>query len=119
MISIDKLRLAAGAGVVAVIASGAAQAGPTLDAVKKNGVVTCGVSTGVSGFSIADAQGKYTGLDVDFCRQVAAAVFGDATKVKYVPLSAQQRFTALQSGEVDLLARNTTWTLQRDTQLGL
>jgi general L-amino acid transport system substrate-binding protein len=90
-----------------------------MDAVKKNGVVTCGVSTGLAGFSLADAQGKYTGLDVDYCRQLAAAVFGDANKVKFVPLSAQQRFTALQSGEVDILARNTTWTLQRDTQLGL
>ena len=105
--------------VAAMIAAGTAQAGPTLDKVKANGVVTCGVSTGVAGFSLADAQGKYTGLDVDFCKQIAAAVFGNADKVKYVPLSAQQRFTALQSGEVDLLARNTTWTLQRDTQLGL
>jgi general L-amino acid transport system substrate-binding protein len=99
--------------------SAAAQAGPTLDAVKKNGVVTCGVSTGVAGFSIADSQGKYTGIDVDFCKQVAAAVLGDAGKVKFVPLSAQQRFTALQSGEVDVLARNTTVTLQRDAALGL
>ncbi len=105
--------------VAAMVAAGTAQAGPTLDKVKANGVVTCGVSTGVAGFSLADAQGKYTGLDVDFCKQIAAAVFGNADKVKYVPLSAQQRFTALQSGEVDLLARNTTVTLSRDTQLGL
>ena len=105
--------------VAAMVAAGTAQAGPTLDKVKANGVVTCGVSTGVAGFSLADAQGKYTGLDVDFCKQIAAAVFGNADKVKYVPLSAQQRFTALQSGEVDLLARNTTITLSRDTQLGL
>jgi general L-amino acid transport system substrate-binding protein len=111
--------LLAGAAFAAIFAVGAAEAGPTLDAVKKNGVVTCGVSTGVSGFSMADAQGKYAGLDADFCRQVAAAIFGDTAKVKFVPLTAQQRFTALQSGEVDLLARNTTWTLQRDTQLGL
>src|SRR5205085_10999540 len=97
--------------VAAVIAAGTAQAGPTLDKVKANGALTCGVSTGVAGFSLADSQGKYTGIDVDFCKQVAAAVFGDANKVKFVPLSAQQRFTALQSGEVDLLARNTTVTL--------
>jgi len=97
----------------------AAQAGPTLDKVKQNGIVTCGVSTGVAGFSSPDNQGRYTGLDVDVCKALAAALFGDAGKVKYVPLSAQQRFTALQSGEVDILSRNTTWTLQRDTQLGL
>ncbi len=120
MISMKNAIVLAGVAIVAAGgASGAALAGPTLDKVKSNGVVTCGVSTGVAGFSIADAQGKYTGLDVDFCRQLAAAVLGDASKVKYVPLSAQQRFTAIQSGEVDVLARNTTWTLQRDTQLGL
>jgi len=120
MNSIKQAALAAGSLVaVALIVAGTAQAGPTMDAVKKNGVVTCGVSTGLAGFSLADAQGKYTGLDVDYCRQLAAAVLGDANKVKFVPLSAQQRFTALQSGEVDILARNTTWTLQRDTQLGL
>jgi general L-amino acid transport system substrate-binding protein len=96
-----------------------AQAGPTLDAVKKNGFLTCGVSTGLQGFSLADSQGRYAGLDVDVCRMVAAAVLGDAGKVKYVPLSSQQRFTAIQSGEVDILSRTTTWTLQRDTQLGL
>src|ERR1700676_1192515 len=103
MISMKHATVLAGAAIMAAsVASGSAVAGPTLDAVKKNGVLTCGVSTGVTGFSIADAQGKYAGLDVDFCRQVAAAVFGDSTKVKYVPLSSQQRFTALQSGEVDL-----------------
>jgi general L-amino acid transport system substrate-binding protein len=96
-----------------------AQAGATLDAVKKNGAVSCGVSTGLQGFSLADSQGRYAGLDVDICRMVAAAVLGDAGKVKYVPLSSQQRFTAIQSGEVDILSRTTTWTLQRDTQLGL
>ena len=120
MNSIKQAALAAGSFVAAaLIVAGTAQAGPTMDAVKKNGVVTCGVSTGLAGFSLADAQGKYTGLDVDYCRQLAAAVLGDANKVKFVPLSAQQRFPALQSGEVDILARNTTWTLQRDTQLGL
>jgi general L-amino acid transport system substrate-binding protein len=99
--------------------SGAMAAGPTLAAVKKNGVVTCGVSTGLAGFSMPDQQGKYTGIDADTCRQLAAAIFGDATKVKFAPLSAQQRFTALQSGEVDVLTRNTTWSLLRDTELGL
>jgi general L-amino acid transport system substrate-binding protein len=120
MNSIKQAAFAVGSIMVAALAvAGTAQAGPTMDTVKKNGVVTCGVSTGLAGFSLADAQGKYTGLDVDYCRQLAAAVLGDANKVKFVPLSAQQRFTALQSGEVDVLARNTTWTLQRDTQAGL
>jgi len=109
---------AAAAALALTLGAGAAAAGPTLDKVKQNGL-TCGVSTGVAGFSIADSQGKYTGIDVDVCRAVAAAVLGDANKVKYVPLTAQQRFTAIQSGEVDLLSRNTTYTLQRDTQLGL
>ncbi len=120
MNSIKQAALAAGSFVVAaLVVAGTAQAGPTMEKVKKDGVVTCGVTTGLAGFSLADAQGKYTGLDVDFCRQLAAAALGDANKVKFVPLSAQQRFTALQSGEVDVLARTTTWTLQRDTQLGL
>jgi general L-amino acid transport system substrate-binding protein len=102
----------------ASLAAGTALAGPTLDKVKSQGLV-CGVSTGLAGFSLADSQGKFTGLDVDVCRAIAAAISGDPGKVKFVPLTAQQRFTALQSGEVDLLSRNTTWTLQRDTQLGL
>jgi general L-amino acid transport system substrate-binding protein len=101
------------------LAAAPALAGPTVDKIKSQGAIVCGVSTGLAGFSLADSQGKYTGLDVDFCRALAAAVLGDANKVKFAPLSAQQRFTALQSGEVDLLSRNTTWTLQRDTQLGL
>jgi general L-amino acid transport system substrate-binding protein len=91
----------------------------TLDAVRQKGFVQCGVNTGVAGFSAPDSKGVYTGIDVDLCRAVAAAVFGDSTKVRYTPLTAQQRFTALQSGEVDLLARNTTWTITRDTSLGL
>jgi len=95
-----------------------AQAGPTLDKVKQNGALTCGVPTGVPGFAQPDDQGKYTGFDVDVCRAISAAIFGQPDKVKYVPLTAQQRFTALQSGEVDILSNNTTWTLQRDTQLG-
>jgi general L-amino acid transport system substrate-binding protein len=114
-----KLHIAVAALAAAVALASAAQAGPTLDAVKKNGVLSCGVSTGLAGFSLADSQGRYTGLDVDVCRMVAAAVLGDASKVKFVPLSSQQRFTAIQSGEVEVLSRTTTWTLQRDTQLGL
>src|SRR6185503_2778736 len=115
-----KKTIALGAAVAALLgAAGTAHAGKDLDAVKARGNLICGVSTGVAGFSLADSQGKWTGLDVDVCRAVAAAIFGDAEKVKYVPLTAQQRFTAVQSGEVDLLSRNTTWTLQRDTALGL
>lgn len=94
------------------------QAGPVLDAVKARGHVVCGVNTAAPGFSSADSKGEWTGLDVDTCRAVAAAVLGDAKKVKFVPLSSPQRFTALQSGEVDILARNTTWTLTRDASLG-
>jgi general L-amino acid transport system substrate-binding protein len=92
---------------------------PTLDIVKTHGVVRCGVSTGFPGFSLPDSQGVYRGLDVDVCRAVAAATLGDAGKVQYVPLTAVQRFTALQSGEVDVLARNATWTYTRTAQLGL
>jgi len=95
-----------------------AMASKTLEAIKKKGEVSCGVNTGLGGFGIADSSGKWTGFDVDFCRAVAAAALGDANKVRYVPLSAAQRFTALQSGEIDLLSRNTTWTMSRDTQLG-
>ncbi len=91
----------------------------TLDAVKARGQLVCGVSGDTAGFSLPDSKGVMQGIDAEICRGIAAAVLGDASKVKFVPLSAQQRFTALQSGEVDLLARNTTWTLQRDTQLGL
>lgn len=95
-----------------------AQAGATLDAVKKKGFIQCGISDGLPGFSYADASGKFTGLDVDVCRAVATAVFGDASKVKYTPLTAKERFTALQSGEVDILSRNTTWTSSRDGNMG-
>ena len=98
---------------------GAADAGKVLDAVKKRGQVVCGVNTGLAGFSIADSRGKWIGLDADYCRAIAAAVFGDASKVSFKPLSAQARFTALQSGQVDVLSRNTTWTLTRDASLGL
>jgi general L-amino acid transport system substrate-binding protein len=91
----------------------------TLDDVKAKGNVTCGVSQGLPGFSNPDDQGNWSGLDVDFCNAVAAAVFGDASKAKFAPLSAKERFTALQSGEIDVLPRNTTWTMTRDTKLGL
>ena len=99
-------------------AVGVASAG-TLDDVKKKGFLQCGVSQGNPGFSNPDTKGNWTGLDVDICRAVAAAIFGDAEKVKYTPTSAKERFTALQSGEVDVLSRTTTWTLVRDTALGL
>ena len=97
----------------------AAQAGPTFDAVQQKGFVQCGVSTGLAGFSNLDSQGNWTGLDIDMCRAVAATMFGDASKFKVTPLTTVQRFTALQSGEVDVLTRNTTQTLTRDTTLGL
>src|SRR5713101_6605575 len=96
-----------------------AEAGPTLDKVKQAGAISCGVTTGVPGFGMPDSQGKYSGFFVDMCRAISAAIFADPDKVRYVPLTEQQRFTALQSGEVDLLSNNTTWTLQRDTELGL
>ena len=114
-----KARLVAAACAIAALASAAAQAQSTLDAVKSKGYLQCGVNTGLAGFSQPDSRGAWKGLDVDSCRAVAAAVFGDASKVRYTPLTAQQRFTALQSGEVDILSRNTTWTITRDTSLGL
>ncbi len=107
------------AAAVLGLASSGAFAGATLDAVKSKGFVQCGVSTGLPGFSSADDKGRWSGLDVDVCRAVAAAIFGDADKVKYSPLTAKERFTALQSGEIDMLSRNTTWTLTRDSSLGL
>jgi general L-amino acid transport system substrate-binding protein len=103
--------------VLAVTAQSASA--QTLKAVKDRGMLNCGANGTLAGFGLPDAQGKWAGLDVDFCRAIAAAVLGDANKVKYVPLSAKDRFTALQSGEVDVLARNTTWTSSRDTSLGL
>ena len=111
------VRLITAAAAAAFVAS-AAQAG-TVDDVKRKGHVQCGVSQGLPGFSNPDQKGNWTGIDVDVCRAVAAAVLGSADKVKYTPLSAKERFTALQSGEVDVLSRNTTWTLVRDTALGL
>ncbi|KXJ33345.1 MULTISPECIES: amino acid ABC transporter substrate-binding protein [Pseudomonas] len=99
--------------------SGMAHAGATLDAVKNKGFVQCGVSDGLPGFSFTDSKGDYKGIDVDVCRAVAAAVFGDSTKVRFTPLTAKERFTALQSGEIDVLSRNTTWTSSRDGGMGL
>ena len=114
-------RLIHGAAVASLVLAGgvsSALAGATFDAVKARGEVICGIHTGLYGFGAPDDKGVWKGLDVDMCRAVAAAVFGDATKVKYVPLSAQARLTALQSGEIDMLSRNTTWTLTRDTANG-
>jgi general L-amino acid transport system substrate-binding protein len=96
-----------------------AHAGKVLDGIKQKGVVTCGVHTGRAGFALADGAGKWSGLDVDYCRALAAAILGNADKVRYVPTSGQTRITALQSGEIDVLSRNTTWTYTRDTSLGI
>ena len=106
------------AGGLAASVAFVAQA-DTLAKVKERGVVSCGVGTGLAGFSQKDEKGVYSGIDVDVCRAVAAAIFGDAKKVQYKPLTAKERFTALQSGEIDVLSRNTTWTHTRDTSLGL
>ena len=114
-----KRLVSATALIAAMTFSAASHAGATLDAVNKKGHVQCGVTTGLAGFSQSNDKGEWTGIDVDMCRAVAAAVFGDATKVKFTPLTAKERFTALQSGEIDMLSRNTTWTLTRDTNLGL
>jgi general L-amino acid transport system substrate-binding protein len=113
-----KLVLAAASALALSSLSMSANAA-TLETVKEKGFVQCGVSTGLPGFSNPDAKGKWQGLDVDVCRAVAAAVLGDADAVKYTPLTAKERFTALQSGEIDILSRNTTWTQTRDTSLGL
>src|SRR5690625_115327 len=114
-----KLINAAVVGVSFCFFGAAAQAGQTYDSVKEKGYVQCGVSTGIPGFSIADSQGEWTGIDVDLCKAIAAMVFGDASKFRATPLTTQQRLTALQSGEIDVLTRNTTATLTRDTTLGL
>lgn len=107
------------ASSLVLLASSAAVFAQTIDAVKEKDFIQCGVSQGLPGFSNPDQDGNWSGIDVDFCKGVAAAVLGDAEKVKFTPLSAKERFTALQSGEVDILSRNTTWTLTRDTALGL
>jgi len=101
----------------ATLMAGAATAG-TLDDVKAKGFIQCGVTTGLAGFAAPNDKGVWEGFDVDFCRAMSAAVFGDPDKVKYTPTTAKERFTALQSGEIDVLARNTTWTLSRDVNLG-
>ncbi|MFC6669052.1 amino acid ABC transporter substrate-binding protein [Marinobacterium aestuariivivens] len=112
-------RTLAATALISTTLAGTAMAEGTLEAVKGRGLLQCGVTNGVPGFSVPDEQGNWQGLDVDVCRAVAAAVLGDATKVKYIPLTAKERFTALQSGEIDVLSRVTTWTQTRDTQLGL
>jgi general L-amino acid transport system substrate-binding protein len=104
--------------IAAALAATSASA-QTLNTVKQRGSLVCGVSQGLPGFSNPDDRGNWSGLDVDLCRAIAAAIFNDATKVKFSPLSSKDRFTALQSGEVDLLSRNSTWTSSRDTSLGL
>jgi general L-amino acid transport system substrate-binding protein len=121
MRTINLAGFAIGATLTAGAVLAAAPAAPTstLDAVRARGHVQCGVNTGLAGFSAPDSKGVWRGIDVDVCRAVAAAVFGDPNRVRFTPLTAQQRFTALQSGEVDILSRNTTWTLSRDTSLGL
>jgi general L-amino acid transport system substrate-binding protein len=108
----------AAAALVATAGAAGAQTN-TLAQIKARGVVNCGTSPGLAGFAMPDAQGNYKGLDVDLCRGIAAAIFNDPTKVKFVPLSSKDRFTALQASEVDLLSRTTTWTMSRDTSLGL
>jgi general L-amino acid transport system substrate-binding protein len=105
-----------GTAIVALSANVATAA--TLDDVKAKGFVQCGVNTGLAGFAAPNDKGEWAGFDVDVCKAVAAAIFGDASKVKYTPTTAKERFTALQSGEIDMLSRNTTWTLSRDTALG-
>jgi general L-amino acid transport system substrate-binding protein len=115
----DSMKKIAAILALAVIAFAQSASAQTLKTVKERGMVNCGANGTLAGFGLPDAQGNWTGLDVDICRAIAAAVFNDAKKVKFVPLSAKDRFTALQSGEVDVLARNTTWTSSRDTSLGL
>ena len=115
-----KLVLAMAVGLAVTSQAGPAFAGKDLDVVKARGQLICGVAVGgIAGFMTVDSQGKWTGMNVDICRAISAALFGDSEKVKYVPVSGQQRFTALQAGEVDLLSNNSTWTLTRDTALGL
>jgi general L-amino acid transport system substrate-binding protein len=114
MKSVIRIALAA---VISVAASAASA--QTLNTIKSRGTLNCGANGTLPGFGLPDAQGRWTGLDVDFCKALAAAIFNDPNKVKFVPLTAKDRFTALQSNEVDVLARNTTWTSSRDTSLGL
>lgn len=115
----QKNLLAAVGAALTVAAVAPAQAGETMDAIKARGEIRCGVNDGLPGFSYTDEKGVVRGIDADFCRALAAAVFGDANKVKFTPLTAKERFTALQSGEIDVLSRNTTWTMSRDTGMGM
>ena len=115
---LTKIMRVVGAAIATSIFVSVAFAGQTLDTVKKNGYVRCGVNTRLSGFSITDSSGHWTGLDIDFCRAFAGAVFGDANKVKFVPLSSEQSFATLQSGEIDVLSPNTAWTITREGELG-
>ncbi len=112
------LPAAAQAPAPATAPAAAAPAAATLDAIRARGTLVCGVNTGLAGFAAPDSQGVWRGFDVDYCRAVAIALFGDPNRVRFVPTTAQVRFTALQSGEVDMLSRNTTWTFSRDTSLG-
>jgi general L-amino acid transport system substrate-binding protein len=113
-------RLATAMAYAIVLAFGTQAAwAQTLNAIKDRGQLICGANGTLAGFGLPDPQGNWTGFDVDFCRAIAAAIFNDPSKIKFVPLTAKDRFTALQSGEVDVLSRNTTWTLSRDTSLGL
>jgi general L-amino acid transport system substrate-binding protein len=116
MRSFKLLAVGVALGIAAV--GGAAKA-DTLSDVEKRGIVICGVNNGLTGFAIPDDQGHWRGLSVDVCRAIASAIFGDDTKVKYAPLGTKERFTALQSGEIDLLARESTWTFSRENELGL
>jgi general L-amino acid transport system substrate-binding protein len=114
-----KLTLLASATAIAAFAFIDSASADTLSDVQAHGSLNCGTNTGLAGFATPDNQGNWTGLDVDVCRAIAAAVFGDATKIKFVPLGTKERFTALQSGEIDVLVRSSTWTFSRDTDLGL
>jgi len=117
--SMKKALISIAFGLTASLFATGASAQATLNSVKQKGFLTCGSNTGLAGFGLPDAQGNWTGLDVDLCRAIAAAIFDDPTKVRFIPLAAKDRFTALQSGEVDVLSRNSTMTMSRDTQLGL
>src|SRR5215210_3622820 len=114
----NRVSVVALAVVLAAGLSTQAATAQTLKTVKERGMLSCGVNSGLPGFSAPDDKGNWAGLDVDICRAIAAAIFNDPGKVKFLPLSAKDRFTALQSGEIDVLSRNTTWTLSRDTSLG-
>ena len=116
----SKMHLAvAAAATLAALVAAPAHAGKTIDTIKARGQLVCGVNPNLAGFAAADSQGNYSGMDVDICKAVTATVLNDASKVKWVPLNAAQRFAALQAGEIDILSRNTTWTLTRDASLGL